>query len=263
VNNNDESDPLSWIAKQMIFSDTLCILEGIFNAHGIKYLPIKGAYLLQSGLALKIKKRKMVDIDILVKREDFTKAAEALLNRAQTVEAKNVWPFERSFFIAVHEFRVCVEIHYQLNYPERFLLDTYDLFKRATLKSNAAYQLDPHDALCVLICHALVHIPFSLAESIPDEIELISRVDGFKWEVFWERMLKTGADGFAVFIMLVYDKKTEKKTFIPNRNWYPRMLAQCYINGFYKKLPEFFKRLFFELPFLKDPSGVMVKRLIR
>lgn len=218
----------SWVARQIIYADVLDILHTSFFKNRIKYLPIKGAFLIQCKLAGRLKNRKMVDIDILVNPEDFHRASNALLNIPETIEKPNIWSFERSFFIPVAEGWVCVELHTQLNYPERFLIKTQNLFERAKHQNGSEYALDPVDALCILVCHALVHVPFEISETLADEIALISTLSGFSWQEFWNRIRKAGIYKFACFVVLLYEKIKNADACIPSKARHSIFLAWMY-----------------------------------
>ena len=75
----------TWVFKQFIFEDVLRDLDDHFQHLKIDYMPIKGAYLICSGLAKQIKSRSMNDIDILVRERDFDGLPFPISDRFKTL----------------------------------------------------------------------------------------------------------------------------------------------------------------------------------
>jgi Uncharacterised nucleotidyltransferase len=251
----------AWILRQLFFGDVLRGLDEHFAKLSIRYMPIKGAYLIAAGLAEKMPFRRMDDIDILVMPSDFAKAVDYFKALKDVRFKDNYWPFEASFHYGPGEANAFVELHYQLNYPERFSLPAEALFSRSTRSQGMLVLPCPEDSLIIFLCHMFVHIPFEIRETAFDEIDLLRGQDSFSWEKFRELSLSTGLGPFFYYLLRVFEKR--KKRGIPHGRptLYATLCARMIGIEEYRKMPIFLRRMVLEIPFAKDPLGLILKKL--
>jgi hypothetical protein len=242
----------SWAVRQMVFAGVLDELDREFALLRLPYMPIKGAWLICAGIADKLPDRNMLDIDLLVRPADFDKVTEHFLHHPRAAPRKNYWPFESSFYFG--ESRVYVEIHRQLNYPERFLLPPETLFARASPSTGMRCLLLPDDALLVLACHALVHIGIGLPATIFDEIRLIAGQPGFSWERFWKNADATGIGGFVRLLIRWAGREAGGDLQVSGRMpLYAAAWSRILTFKRYRAMPVFVRRALLELPMMRDP----------
>jgi hypothetical protein len=274
-----------WKYNQVLYAEVIDALNSHFEAIKARYMPIKGAYLICSGLAEKMPYRRMDDIDILVKREDFERVCEYFSNLPQVTFLKHECYFETEFIYSIGSLQWYFEIHWQLSYPARFNLPTSDLFHRAVPSNGMRVLPCGEDAMIILLCHAFVHIAYEIRDTLFMEIALISATDKFSWAKFWEVGATTGITSFFNFIFFCYEKETacgkhdDVQNFLvrsfaephaPSRrpwlrlklkNCYARLLAKLMGLKGYKYLPFFIRRLFVEFPFMYKPLLMIKARL--
>jgi Uncharacterised nucleotidyltransferase len=253
----------AWVFQQFQYSEVLYRLDKHFAQLGIRYMPIKGAYLIASGLAEKMPYRRMVDIDILLLPADFARASDYFkgLNNVRMVD--NYWPFETSFYFQCGHINVFVELHRQLNYPERFTLPAETLFSR-TIRSKGLRELPcPEDSLIIFLCHLFVHIAFELCDMAFDEIELLCTQNNFSWEKFQKLSSPTGLGPFFYYILRLFEKRKRLGIQAGVPTMYAVLCARMIGMREYEKMPRFLKRLLLEIPFARKPLSLMMKKCFR
>jgi len=262
-----------WVAKQFLCEEVLEELDREFTAIKTPYMPIKGAYLICSGLSSYLPYREMQDIDILVHQEHLKKVTEYFFSLRNVTPVThyntNYRPYETQFQYHIRTQSIPVEIHSLLNFRDRFLLETEDLFTRAVKKGAFRYLPSATDSLLIFICHLQTHISFHFRDTDFDEIRLLSEQNGFRWEEFWERAEGTGIKSFFKLILRIYNQRTrhnvglnEKVTFIENiqlsyvadkdlnkiAKWKKRFLFEIFsgrktMSSFRRKMGAFFGRI--------------------
>ena len=144
----DQGRRRRWMVRQMVYRDVLDALDRIFFGQAIEYMPVKGAYLLCSGLAGKMTVREMIDIDLLVHPTDFTRTVASFSTHpCFTREPPDPWSFEQSFLFRHGNHTVRFELHSALNRAERFVLDVGAMFDRAHLQTSVRRIMSVEDAL--------------------------------------------------------------------------------------------------------------------
>jgi hypothetical protein len=217
-------------------------------------MPIKGAYLICSGLAEKMPYRTMVDIDILVKKEDFNRVCDYFAKIPQVTFLKYKWYFEKEFAYSIGTMVCYFEIHWLLNYPARFNLPTENLFNRAKLLRGMRLIPCAEDALIILLCHVLVHIAYEIRATLFEEISLISGQEGFTWDRFWGFAKTTGIVPFFCFILSCYKKEMNDNDInFPKLYIYSFTLATIIGMQRLVRLPMLLRRIIMEFPFVKNP----------
>jgi hypothetical protein len=245
-----------WVALQMVYGAVIDEIDELFVAHGYKYMPIKGAYLIRSGLSIQIPERRMRDIDLLLPEKEFNDACDWFGRREGVTETPNYWNFERSFNVTHAGILVYVELHRMLNMPARFLLPTGKLFSHGKFAGKSCTLPDPVDALLIHICHAIAHVLDGFTPGFYQEIDLLSRQDGFLWELFWQRSKTTGIYDFIWLTVDKCNKLLGKSLPIPRASSiYAKMLSRC--NLFMKCKSKILRRLCFEIPFVRNPWALL------
>ena len=245
-----------WIALQLIYGEALDAIERLFTSRGYRFMPVKGAYLIKSGLACSIADRRMRDIDLLVPEEQFEEICVWFTTLDGVEPQPGYWDFERPFLYRHAEYQVYVELHRLVNTPARFLLPNRDLFCRAVPKSESCVFPDPVDVLLIHICHKLLHVIDGFELQFYREIELFAQQYGFSWPEFWIRAERTGV---MAFIWLVVQKSnTLLGTAFPLPDvpsWYAAILAR--LNLFMECRWTVGRRLFFEVPLVRNVLGLL------
>lgn len=256
----------SWVVRQFVFSDILAELDEQFAEIGVSYMPIKGAYLIAAGLAEKMRRRRIDDIDLLVNEGDLEKATSHFFALDRTIPRTdykdNYRPYETQFFRGYKDIYVAVEIHSLLNFPQRFRLPTSALFGRARRQEGeTSYLPCAEDALLIHICHLFTHFFMEFRDTNYEEIAQISAQEGFCWERFWELARETGVDAFIYLVLTLYGDATGVELAFPRRHRYADMQASIIRRFGYENLPQWYKRVFLELPFVRDPWWLVRKKV--
>jgi hypothetical protein len=250
-----------WKYLQAISAEILDELEVHFSHLNVLYMPIKGAYLLRSNLAGKMKYRRMDDIDILVEEKDFERVCDYFRSLPNVIFLKHKWYFEKEFDYAFGTYHCHLEIHHLLNYPARFDLPAQALFGRS-MRTSGMYVLPCHeDALLILLCHALVHIAYELRDTIFEEIALLSDRDGFSWKRFWEYAESTGIRRFITLMLCSYARQTGNAVSLYSNPLALRLMAPVLSKRYYSRMPFFAKKMLLEIPFLRQPWWLFKNKL--
>jgi len=261
--NQNISPERQWKYQQVFYAEILKDLDLHFFALKVHYMPIKGAYLIFSGLAEKISCRRMDDIDILVKREDFDKVCDYFTNLPQVTVLKNKMYFEKIFVYSLGSIHCHFEIHWLINYPERFNLPTDALFMRASLQKEGYCLCPSHeDALLILLCHAFTHIGFEFRETLFEEISLVSGQKGFQWDLFWKYAHTTGIELFIKLLLSCFSMDAACNHVAPKSNVIIFLLRPLLSVKRYAHLPHLVKRLLFEIPFARNPWRLILNKMI-
>lgn len=258
--------PNYWKTTQLIYDSVLDRLDTHFCKLGINYMPIKGAFLILSGLSTKISSRKMRDIDILVSREDFGRVIQYFDSLPNTKKATAYWEFEQPFIYQDLSHSVYLEIHHLINAPARFLLPAEDLFSRGIQFKKHCFLPDPVDSMLIHVCHHLLHIYDNFEISFFNEIAILEKQNDFDWSEFWRRAQKTGIKPFIWFLITMYSKITGNKIDIPA--WgtlYSKTISKLDFNWL-SALKPFQRKFLLEIPFVRNPLWLFkhkAARLIR
>ena len=255
------SPELHWKFLQVLYAEVLHELEAHFLAINVPYMPIKGAYLICRGLASKMRFRRMDDIDVLVKQNDFETVCSYFSNLPQGTFLKHKWYFEKEFSYSLGTFKCHLEIHFLINYPARFRLPTELLFMRAFPESNCTRVLPcAEDALLILLCHAFVHISFELRETLFEEINLLSEIEGFSWDLFWKYAVSTGIEQFIRMVLCIYSRTMKKPIPLPYASMAGILLRPFLEPKRYSQLPVLVRKLLFEFPFARNPWRLILHK---
>jgi hypothetical protein len=251
----------TWVFRQLLYAEVLRRLDNHFTELKIKYMPVKGAYLISSGLAEKMPFRQMNDIDILILPADFARASDYFKGQSTVRFVDNYWPFETSFYYQSGQASTYIELHHQLNYPERFYLPAVTLFKRSVQSGGMLVQPCPEDSLIIFLCHLFVHIAFEIRETVFDEIELLCCQNDFSWKKFWEFALPTGLGPFFFYVLRLFEKRKNRIVMLKTPTMYAVLCARMIGIEEYHKMPRLLRRLVLEIPFARNPLGLMMKKL--
>lgn len=253
----------AWAGRQLLYQEALNLLISYLTEIDVPFLPVKGAYLIQSGKAALLKNREMKDIDIIVRQEDYTKVISFLLKQKQAKQLGGYWYFEEEIAINCLSLWVQIDIHYLLNFPSRFYISTDELFQRSLGDSKIYRMLSPEDALLCTICHSLVHFAHDNKELPFDDITVMIQDKDFYWHRFWDLAKKTGVKNFIAYVITLC--KIKRNITIPNLpklSFYTRMLLKIPLSSIYK-LPLIARRLLLEIPFVRNPFFLLFERSIR
>jgi hypothetical protein len=256
----------SWALQQLLYAEVLRRLDTLFTELSIKYMPIKGAYLIARGLAAAMPSRKMADIDILLLPMNFAQASDYFRHLDCVRVSENYWPFETSFFFRLGSNNAYVELHSQLNFPQRFLLPATDLFARALPAGGQRVLPSAEDALLILICHALVHIAVEFRETVFPEISCLCGQEDFSWERFWKLAEGTGIKGFIGCVLSRYAQETGAHMIVPEvsaASAYSKFSGLLLKREVYGAMPALLRKLLLEIPFVRDPLWLIWHKAVR
>ena len=263
----------TWVFKQFIFEDVLRELDDHFQRLSIDYMPIKGAYLICSGLAKQIKSRGMSDIDILVRERDFDEVVSYFRSIPNVTIAegswpvnKKGWPFEVTFYYPFKGSMVSIDFHKLINLRERFLLEPEVLFNRG-VKQGRRTLPSAEDALAICLCHGFSHAAHALDDNVFNDIAILINTS-INWPKFWRITESTGITAFIYYVL----KKIEKKDGV-QMNRLPKstikfiyvdfLLERFFGKSIFPDLPKLFRRFFIELPLCRNPIGLIVGKCSR
>jgi hypothetical protein len=262
----------TWVFKQFLFEEVLRDLDDHFQHLNIDYMPIKGAYLICAGLARQIRSRTMVDIDILVRENDFNTVISHFRSIPDVSIAEGSWPvnkkgwqFEVAFYYPFGERTFNIDIHKLVNLRQRFILAPELLFSRGLQQGHRTLPC-AEDALIICLCHGLSHAGHVFSDALFDDVEFLANplID---WARFWEIASSTGAASFMYYVLRKYEKK-EKIPLIPFpkktlKFTYADILLLLEGDRDLGKLPSILRRLLLELPFSRNPTGLFLNKYIR
>jgi hypothetical protein len=251
----------AWVFRQLLYAEVLRRLDNHFTELKIRYMPVKGAYLIASGLAEKMTIRRMDDIDILILSADFKKTVDYFKGLNTVRFEDNYWPFEASFHFQWGKTSAFVELHCLLNYPERFTLPVETLFSRSIESKGMRVLPCPEDSLIIFLCHMFVHIAFEIRETVFDEIEVLCSRNGFSWERFWELSLPTGLGPFFYYVLRLFEKRKNRRVMLRKPGMFAVLCSRMIGMEEYQKMPRLLRRLVLEIPFARNPLGLMMKKL--
>lgn len=260
------SKTAKWAITQILLLEIICDLESIFEKIEVDIMPIKGAYLIISGLGDRIHNRRITDIDIIVKSADLKLSTEYLTSLPQfkilTHYKDNSRPTESIFEYSLKNFKFRIEIMSIINSEDRFFLPSEMLFARGELKRKRTYYPSAEDALLIMVCHLQSHIPFEFRESNFAEIKILSESMNFSWSKFWHLAEDTGMASFIYFIIKLYCRKMNCKFEIPKRYFYPDLLLKHFTIEKYHNMSTYKRRLILDIPFVRKPITLMFGKLL-
>jgi len=252
-----------WQIIQWVYHDILQIIEKHFQNLAISYMPLKGAYLIASGLASGLSSRKMKDIDILVKKKDFQKVVNYFGSLTETQLIQGYFDYEQPFVYQYYNRKIYLEIKYQICASARFLLSDEDLFCRGINQNSNCIFPSPEDAMLIHVCHYLHHIYNNFDLSFFEEIALLEGVGNFSWKEFWSRAEKTGIKHFIWIMINIYARIYRKKIYSPEwSNPYTRLLMKFSFE-WYASLNPFIRKLILEIPFVRNPLWLIKHKICK
>jgi hypothetical protein len=249
----------SWQIRQIVYRDALESLDSIFTSLNIKYMPIKGAYLICSGMAERIKERQMIDLDILVEKDRFKEIIGILEKHPLFKKGKeDPWYFEQPFFFKNGNHSIRIEFHYLLNRPERFHLPNEELFSRSTKQTAVRYLPSSEDALLIAICHSMIHIAEGLNDSFFQEIKVHLEKKEFEWSKFEKLLYSAGIGPYGKFVFNLYRKKLKRTCpSLEKRYWWVDLFNKnTLLSDKTFGIKQISRRLLFELPFAAKPYSL-------
>lgn len=243
----------NWKICQVLYGIALEEIASLFVKHNLCFMPIKGAYLIMSGLASHISERKMVDIDLLIPEDRFSETCEWF----GSLENVNLYPdtygdFEVSFFYALGRRKIYVEFHRLINFSARFILPNKDIFMRGKKVEEGVIFPDITDVLLIHICHMLTNVIYGYNKLAFDEISIYHTQPDFSWQHFWMRAEATGIIAFITLILQIYQKK--HAVTIPFLYRYKKLYVKFIVWStlFITLKNRLFRRILLEIPFVRD-----------
>lgn len=254
-----------WALTQIILTDILNEIHQEFKKIKIGFMPIKGAFLISSGLAEKMQERKISDLDILVQTKDLEKASKHFSELPQcaliTWYKDNYRPTETILKYKYKDVIYTLEIMDRINSDARFLLPSEDLFNRSINMDEHLHYPSAEDAAIIMICHLQSHIPFEYRDSNLKELDVLINQNKFKWNKFWEISKRTGMVGFIYFFLCYYQKEYQVKLPLQGIHPYSILLANWFSPKKYEKMRTINKRVLLDIPFSRRPFKLLFQKV--
>jgi len=260
-----------WVFKQFLYEDVLRDLDNHFQRLNIDYMPIKGAYLICAGLAQQLKTRTMFDIDLLVREKDFDAVISyftnlpgvAIVEKSWPIYKKG-WPFEVSMYYPFEGRTINIDIHKLINLRQRFLLPPEALFARGSKQGLRRTLPCAEDALAICLCHGFSHIAHVFSKHVFDDIAALTSAS-VNWIIFREIAESTGISAFMYYALKLCQKERGAPLLPFEDATVRRAYADLLLTAFSGRrsvhaLPKIARRLFLELPFCRDPIGLMIDK---
>ncbi len=254
-----------WIVRRIVYGDTIAALDELFCEAKAEYIPLKGAHLICTGLADRMRERGMIDIDLLVRPTEYERIKRFLGSRPGIKsEPPDPWPFEQAFILARGGHGVRFELHRALNRPERFLLDVERLFSRSGPQTRFRRIMTSEDALVVLLCHTLVHLVDGIRSQVFDEIGLLAGQKGFSWEHFFGALRETGIERFgrALLLRAARAGKLQLPVNLEDSGWAAALLG-IRTPGRGRGVLTLLFRCCIESVFVRDPAALFLRHAFR
>jgi hypothetical protein len=255
----------AWALRRLIVGQLLKDLDSHFRRIAVRYMPIKGAYLICRSLAERMAVRRMADIDILVEDSGLAVATEYFFSLANVTPlthfSANSRPYETQLCYKFAKADVPIELHSMVNFPQRFKLPVNELFERGTPRGEALVLPSAEDALLITACHILTHLPFEFRETWGEEIGLIASQEGFDWQRFWRLAHGTDVPSAVYFVLGLFLEDVRKTTHAPRGYWYSDLQLRLARIVRVDKLPYWYRRAFLEIPFVRDPLWLVAHKI--
>jgi len=185
--------------KNMILLNEYYKIVNHFHAQKIKIIPLKGIGLLRSIYQDNIALRSLNDIDILIIKNDFTKAREKMMDMSYQVMPAVFFMRGKHFHEVFHKkannLHIAVEIHWDLTVQDcKYEININDFWDRAE-KVNAnglSYSLSLEDSILADSFHVLRDQNMvAPLKNLCDLFEVIKKyADIINWEIIIQRAEK-------------------------------------------------------------------------
>ncbi len=253
-----------WKITRIAAGDLIDRLAAELDKISVPFIPIKGAHLVRSGLAFSMNSRRMDDIDLLISPCHIDLATAHFFSlpwcKPLTDYKESHKRSETQFMAYDDGFSMLVELHSELNFPQRFHLPVELLFSRSTAIGEVEHWLIPEDALLIFGCHLMTHIALEFRETNIEEMKILSSVDGFSWIRFFEIAQPTSVSGFFSLLLLTFAGICPEGIPISS-NIIIKSIAFIWRKVGWNNLPMLFRRIFFEWIFYKSPTGMLLRKI--
>ena len=252
-----------WTIRQLLVQHCCEQLDTHFTLLGVRYMPVKGAFLICSGLASHLQSRTMLDIDLLIEHEHDLPRVTDYFFSLENVRPLHCYSrsFQSPFLYRWGHYRYPVEIHSRLDYDERYRLPTHELFQRGQNRTAMQVMPSAEDALCIAACHALTHIGYEFRETLLQEMAVLAGQESFSWNTFFPIAHSTGIDRFITFLLLMLERKKATRIPLPKRYLLSRCAAYLFRLLPYSRTPLPIRRLLFEFFFLRKPIPLALRKI--
>jgi putative nucleotidyltransferase-like protein len=177
-------------ARNMSFYRQMAEILRRFHDEHIPVMPLKGLYLAEH-VYRNIAVRPMGDVDLLVRREDLSRAENIILGKGFLLMpvGKEISEMNHHFGYNHPGNRIRIELHWELFNPSmRMHLDIADVWKRSrpsTISGVAVNRMSFEDLLIYLSLHAAVHYFMIGLSTVADIAETLRR---FENDIDWQRL---------------------------------------------------------------------------
>ena len=168
----------------------------VFNKNNVPVILLKGAYLAEEAYG-NIALRPMQDIDLLIRKEDVSRAYEILTDLGYSP----VKPIHEEFDISQHHHipqfvgsgKIPVEIHWNISSPlGPFKIDPEDLWRKAVKKNVCAQNIS---VLCTedLLLHIIVHLSYHdiFEASLLSFYDIKVILEKFGADIEWKNLIQS------------------------------------------------------------------------
>jgi len=190
-----------------------------FEKSNIAMLPIKGIDILVRFYPV-FDLRSMVDIDILIREEQFGQAEKVLFalgyqKKIFNLKEEEYWR-KQQCHVRFHKNRIVVEVHWGLDFKRGSRVILPRLWERTQKKEVGSYKinlLSPEDALFSFALHLRRYGNILSLKQVFDVAKIIKESPGFDWEYVLKECKNGKIEATIYFILMQVDLFTE--TTIP------------------------------------------------
>lgn len=247
-----------WVLKQLFLKNVLDHLDKTLFLSNCQWMPIKGAYLIMSGLSEKITSRDMSDVDILVRPENFYTVMQIF---RQDFRLDGSAVFDHSAENVFNEFngvQILLEIHHRLKPDYVFRLPVSELIGRGIPVTQSMILPCLEDALLIAVLHQLKgHLTHLPSTTLYGDIGAISEAPGFDWTKFWSFARETGVYRSVNMLLAMYNKDCGKNIPIRQRSPHIYFIEAAIRRKWFYRLPLLCRKLLVAIFFWRNPWAWM------
>lgn len=194
---------ITCVANSAIYKDLAEISE-VFGKAGIPFILLKGSHLAQF-VYKDIGLRPMGDIDILVKKEDLSKAEELLLQMGYTHPVETKSHLHLPYFVHSKKMKA-LEVHWTITKPIwQFNVDIEGLWERARpvgINGTDVLILSLEDIMLYISMHAVYQHNLR-ALGLTPYCDIAAIIHGYNHEIDWDKLyLRAHEWGVAKYLSL-------------------------------------------------------------
>lgn len=242
-----------WGCILLLCKEVVDNLEQHLTKLEIPYMPINGSYFCHIDQFEKIPPSRLFEVDFIIEEKNYEKVIDSLddlENCSKVLDSE----YKSIFSYRIGKSDIRVDIYRKINCPGDYEIKAEQIFKRG-LRENTSYAVLPstEDATLLLFCKTFQNISLFFDKALFAKIDLIRSASEFSWEKLWAYAREYRVEKFATYLLLIYERDRKIHISIPERYFYSLLLSTMIFQTVYIITPQLKKKLFFKLPFVKNP----------